>query len=166
MRRVLQRLFPGCQVRGVGVPSGVAEQPLSLADTRAGAQNRARLALEALPDAQWGIGVEGGVDFDAAGDPWLVTVAAVADRKGDVSVGEGLRVRLPPTFSSELRRGTELAALVDRAFGATGSKGHPGAIGYLTRGLVTREALVEATLAAALAPRLFPALYRRGQPVG
>lgn len=163
MRRVLERLFPGCRVQGVEVPSGVAEQPVSLAETRAGAENRARRALEAVPDAQWGVGVEGGVDFDAAGDPWLVTVAAVADRAGSVSEAEGLRLRLPPLFAEALRRGTELEALVERAFGTRACKPHPGAVGYLTRGLVTREALVEATVAAALAPRLFPALYRRGR---
>lgn len=158
-RRLLHRLFPGCRVVAVSVPSGVRPQPLSLEETRQGAVNRARLALERVAAAGWGVGVEGGVDFDAAGQPWLVTVAAVVDRQGRVSTGEGLRLLLPPAFADPLRDGQELADLVDRAFGVRGARIHPGAIGYLTRGMVTRRQLVAFALAAAMAPRLHPSLY-------
>ena len=158
-RRLLHRLFPGCRVVAVAVPSGVRPQPLSLEETREGAVTRGRGALERVQAARWGIGVEGGVDFDGSGCPWLVTVAAVVDRRGRVSTGEGLRLLLPSAFTGPLRGGQELAELVDQAFGVRGARADPGAVGYLTRGAVTRRQLVLSALAAALAPRLHSSLY-------
>ena len=158
-RRLLHRLFPGCRVVAVAVSSGVGSQPLSLEETRAGAETRAQQALQRLQAARWGIGVEGGVDFDSQGRPWLVTVAAVVDRRGRISTGEGLRLLLPSAFAGPLRNGQELAELVDGTFGVQQSRTDPGAVGYLTRGLVRRPQLVASALAAALAPRLHPWLY-------
>ena len=158
-RRLLHRLFPGCRVVAVTVPSGVRSQPLSLEETRRGAVTRGRLVLERVREARWGVGVEGGVDFDASDRPWLVTVAAVVDRRGQVSTGEGVRMLLPSAFGASLRAGRELAELVDGAFGVRGARTDPGAVGYLTRGAVTRRQLVASALAAALAPRLHPSLY-------
>ena len=159
-RRLLHRLFPGCRVVAVPVASGVSAQPASLEETRRGAVTRARAALGRVAAARWGVGVEGGVDFDHTGQPWLVTVAAVADRQGRLHTAEGLRMPLPPDFARPLRAGQELAHLVDEAFGVRGSRIDPGAVGYLTRGAVTRRQLVTCALAGSLAPLLHPALYR------
>jgi len=156
---VLCRLFGPCRVEAVGVPSGVAAQPLSLEETRRGAEGRARAALEALEDAVWGVGVEGGVHLDAGERGWLVTVAAVADRQGRISTGEGMRLALPPRMVRALLRGQELAEVVDAWFGTEGARVDPGAVGLLTRGLVTRRHLVADALVAALVPRLHPELY-------
>lgn len=163
-RRLLRRWFPGCRVVAVEVASGVRAQPLSLAETVEGARNRAWRALEAVAGASWGIGIEGGVEFDGQGVPWLVTVAAVVDRTGGCSVGEGGRLMLPRAFGQALRQGTELAELVERAFAQPGARTDPGAVGLLTAGGLTRRQLVAAALAAAMAPRLHPQLY--GWPQG
>ncbi len=159
VRSVFARLMPGCRVVAVAVPSGVASQPTSLAMTRDGAVRRGQAALRAVPQALFGVGVEGGVDFDLGGRPWLVTVAAVADPSGQVTTGEGMRLQLPERFAQPLREGQELARLVDEAFGVSGSRTDPGAVGHLTRGVVTRRLLVKVAVAAALAPRLHPELY-------
>lgn len=156
---VLRKLFGDCRVRAVDVDSGVSAQPLSVDETREGAERRARAALEAVAEARWGVGVEGGVHFDTEGRAWLLTVAAVADRRGVVSTGEGLRLMLPDRMAQALRAGRELAEVVDAYFGVTGSKVDPGAVGHLTRGLITRRQLVAHALTAALVPRLFPDLY-------
>lgn len=156
---VLQRLFGPCRVEPVAVDSGVPAQPLSLEETRRGAERRARAALAAVPEAVWGVGVEGGVHVDEEGRGWLVTVAAVADRRGVVTIGEGLRLVLPDPMVSALREGRELAEVVDAWFGVTGARTDPGAVGLLTRGLVTRRHLVADAVAAALVARLHPDLY-------
>lgn len=156
---VLRRLFRTSRVQSVGVDSGVRPQPLSLQETQEGAEARARLALEAVPGAKWGIGVEGGIHLDEQGRGWLVTVAAVADRQGAISTGEGLRLMLPEMMVRAARAGRELADVVDEYFGVTGSRIDPGAVGHLTRGLITRRQLVAAAVTAALVPRLFPDLY-------
>ncbi|MEW6045921.1 MAG: inosine/xanthosine triphosphatase [Bacillota bacterium] len=156
---VLRRLFRKSRVQSVGVDSGVRPQPLSLQETQEGAEARARLALEAVPGAKWGIGVEGGIHLDEQGRGWLVTVAAVADRRGAISTGEGLRLMLPEMMVRAARAGRELADVVDEYFGVTGSRIDPGAVGHLTRGLITRRQLVAVAVTAALVPRLFPDLY-------
>lgn len=159
VRSVFARVRPGWLVVAVAVESGVCPQPLSLGETREGAVRRGRAALQAARGAVWGIGVEGGVDFDGGGRPWLVTVAAVVDRADRVSTGEGIRLQLPERFGGLLTGGRELADLVDEAFAAAGSRTDPGAVGHLTRGVVTRRLLVEVAVAAAVAPRLHPELY-------
>lgn len=156
---VLRELFGECRVRPVDVDSGVPAQPLSFEETREGAERRARGALEAVAEAVWGVGVEGGVHIDEQGRGWLVTVAAVVDRRGAVSIGEGLRLMLPDLMVRAVNAGRELAEVVDSYFGVSGSKVDPGAVGHLTKGLITRRQLVAHALTAALVPRLFPELY-------
>ena len=159
VRRLLRRWFPGCRVRAVAVSSGVRPQPLSLEETRAGAAGRARRALEAVAQARWGIGVEGGVELDAEGNLWLVTVAAVADRQGRITWGEGARVPLPAAYAAPLLAGAQLAELVEASFGRHGARTDPGAVGFLTLEALTRRQLVWAAVAAAAAPRLNGELY-------
>ena len=58
------------------MPSGVAEQPIGLEEIARGARQRALNARAALGFA-WGVGMEGGVEFDRAGDAWLFNVVAI-----------------------------------------------------------------------------------------
>ena len=48
--------------QGIAVSSGVSEQPLSDEETFQGALNRARNARQALPDANFWVGIEGGIE--------------------------------------------------------------------------------------------------------
>src|SRR5947207_16025039 len=63
-------------LQGVAVPSGVAEQPIGLEESARGARQRALNARAALA-ADWGVGMEGGVEFDRAGDAWLFNMVAI-----------------------------------------------------------------------------------------
>ncbi|WP_324716634.1 inosine/xanthosine triphosphatase [Carboxydochorda subterranea] len=167
VRQVLRELF-GERVAlvGVDVPSGVSPQPLSWDETLRGARGRAEGALREVPEATWGVGVEGGVHLEPDGRGWLVTIAAVADRRGRISHGEGLRLLLPDRMVEALRSGQELARVVDAHFPGGDARVEPGAVGYLTRGLITRTQLVRVAVVAALAPRLFPELYPSLAPSG
>ena len=49
------------EIIGCEVPSGVPMQPMNENETLQGAINRARLALEKVPDAEFGLGIESGV---------------------------------------------------------------------------------------------------------
>lgn len=169
VRDVLGAVFGHCRVNPVDVPSGVRAQPLSVEETTEGARRRAQAALRAMPGAAWGVGIEGGIHVERPAGPgseqpqgcrgWLVTVAAIADGEGRVSVGEGMRLLIPSPMVARVLRGEELADVVDSVFGTRGARTDPGAVGYLTRGLVTRPELVRVAFVAALAPRLFPSLY-------
>ena len=58
-----RRVFPEetFEVETVSVASGVSDQPLSDDETLRGARNRARAAMERVPDADAWVGLEGGV---------------------------------------------------------------------------------------------------------
>lgn len=84
-RAVLERAFPQAEVVAVEVPSGVPPQPIGAEETAAGARQRARLALAAVPGAFLGVGLEGGIDPEGH----LLNCCAVATPDGAVHVAWG-----------------------------------------------------------------------------
>lgn len=158
VRAVAASIFPGIEVVGADVSSGVRAQPIGDAETRAGALNRARAALERTAGARFGIGLEGGVDF-LDGAPYVMGWGAIVDGNGGASVARGLTLPLPPLLAKELQAGAELGPLMDKLSGLSDSKRKSGAIGILTVGIITRRQSWEAVVAAALAPFLRPEWY-------
>ncbi|MCB1056655.1 MAG: DUF84 family protein, partial [Acidobacteria bacterium] len=73
------RMFPDHAVtsEGLSVPSGVADQPLTDAETLEGARNRAQGVAALRPDADLCFGVEGGIE-DEGGEmtafAWVVAL--------------------------------------------------------------------------------------------
>ncbi|KKU02954.1 MAG: NTPase [Candidatus Amesbacteria bacterium GW2011_GWB1_47_26] len=61
-----EKMFPSSQfeVKGISIKSGVRGQPLTSAETRNGARNRATNARKANPQADYWVGLEGGVEED------------------------------------------------------------------------------------------------------
>ncbi|HEY8416407.1 MAG TPA: inosine/xanthosine triphosphatase [Limnochordales bacterium] len=158
VQAIAQRAFPGARVVPLAVASGVAGQPLSAAETAAGARTRALAALKAVPEAAYGIGLEGGLEPTPGGGD-VVNCCAVAARDGRVSVAWGVRFPLPPAVVRRLLAGEELGPVIDEISGVAAGKGLLGAVGVLTGGLVTREAMWEQAVACALIPHLHPELY-------
>lgn len=156
-RNVMERLFPGIAVQGIEVPSGVPVQPIGEEETAQGAINRARAAREAL-DADFGVGLEGGVAFKGHAC-WMVQYCAVADRTGRVSVAPGVQFLLPPSIGRQVRAGAEVGPLFDAVAGVANIKQKTGVIGFLTNGLVLREDMYTHMVAAAMVQFLHPELY-------
>ena len=150
-------LFPDAEVCGIDVPSGVAAQPVGEEETRQGAINRARAALEGT-QADWGVGLEGGVAF-RGNQCWMVLFGAVVHKDGRVGVGHGAQFLLPPAVARGVAAGEEVGPLIDQLSGDTNSKQKGGAIGFLTRGTVVREDTYAHMVAAALVQFLHPELY-------
>ncbi len=161
VRRALARLFPGqgWEVRGRAVPSGVAAQPLSDAETRRGARQRARAARQAFPEAALWVGIEGGVEPAAEG-PWLSFAwVAVLDAHDRWGLARTAAFPLPPPVVELLQQGLELGEADDRVFGAHNSKQGPGAVGLLSHGALDRAGLYEQGVLLALLPFRNPDLY-------
>jgi inosine/xanthosine triphosphatase len=156
-RMALERAGFDCMLQGVAVPSGVAEQPIGMEEVARGARQRALNARAALGFA-WGVGMEGGVEFDSAGAAWLFSVVAIATAERE-SLARGGLLLLPPPVAARLRTGDELGPVMDELLGTSNIKQGLGAIGYLTGGLITREAAFFDCFSRALAPLLHPALY-------
>jgi non-canonical (house-cleaning) NTP pyrophosphatase len=106
-----------------------------------------------VAEAEHGVGIEAGV-VAVAGRHLDITVAAVADRSGKVTLGFGPAFQVPTVFLKEVLSGVELGVLAERDFrrGAVGYR--EGIIGLLTRRRVTRLNLNLAAVAMALVPRL------------
>lgn len=155
---VARRVWPDACVRGIDVPSGVSEMPMSDEELRRGALERAKRARAAL-DADLGLGLEGGVARH--GDLYFVCGwVATVDRGGHVGLGATGRVLLPDDIARRLREGDSLGEIMDELSGQTDSRTGPGAIGILTAGLVTRAEAFQQAVAFSLAPFLRPEWYR------
>ncbi|WP_457636656.1 DUF84 family protein [Oceanithermus sp.] len=142
LRWAIERLGLDVEPRTLGVASGVAEQPLSEAETIAGAVGRARGALEAS-GAALGVGIEGGVDLEGG---WIVNVAAVCDGQR-IALGRSPGVRLPADWLAALRAGETLGELIEARYGP--EYRDLGAMGVFTAGALSRqEASGQAALAA------------------
>jgi inosine/xanthosine triphosphatase len=147
---VMLSLYPQARIAGIPAASGVAVQPRSDAETRAGALNRARAVLE-IAGADLGVGLEGGLIETEIG---LMTCAwcAVVTADGRTGIGGGAHMMLPPAATALLDQGIELGAVMDRLTGQHNTKHADGAIGILTGGLETRETTYAHLLRLALAP--------------
>jgi inosine/xanthosine triphosphatase len=151
VRAVMAAVAPGASVEGVGVPSGVPDQPWGDAETIRGARERARGAREALR-ADLGIGIEGGVVETDDGALRTCAWAVAVGPEGLVGTGGSLAMPLPPAVANDLRSGVELGHAMDRLTGAHDTKRGAGAVGILTGGLVDRQRAYEVLVAYALAP--------------
>lgn len=149
------RMFPDLTfaVRGISVPSGVPDQPLTDEETLEGALTRARNARDAAPDASYWIGLEGGVD-SRGGDGPVQSFAWIA------VLGEGKRVGkartatyyLPEETARLLREGMELGHADDLVHGRTNSKQKSGSVGILTHDVVNRQSYYSEAVVLALIP--------------
>lgn len=146
-------LFPDAtlDITSVNVDSGAGDQPDSDEATRLGARERALGSREAVPDADFWVGLEGGVEII---DNQLMAFAwmAVQGRVGDISEARSATLPLPPAVKELVVSGLELGEANDRVFSTVNSKQGGGAYGLLTDGLYTRESIYAQTLIIALIP--------------
>lgn len=151
--QAFQTLFPDAvlDVTSVNVESGVGDQPDSDEATRRGARMRALGAREANPEADFWVGLEGGIEVV---DDQLMAFAwmAVQGRVGDISEARSTTLPLPPEVKKLVASGLELGEANDRVFSTVNSKQAGGAYGLLTDGLYTREGIYAQTLIMALIP--------------
>ncbi len=153
------RMFPGIEfgLTSVSVPSGVSDQPGTNQETLQGAQNRATGAKQAEPEADYWVGIEGGIEQDAgqmAAFAWIV----VQGREG-IGQGRTGTFFLPPEVAQLVRQGKELGEADDIVFGRTNSKQDNGAVGILTGNVIDRARLYEQAVILALIPFKNPGLY-------
>jgi len=135
----------------VAVESGVSDQPMSDAETRKGARNRALHASQVMSDADFSVGMEGGievVDEQLMAFAWMV----VRSKDGQASEARSVTLPLPPAVRELVDNGLELGDANDRVFATVNSKQGGGAYGLLTDGRYTRESVYEQTLIIALTP--------------
>lgn len=154
-----EQMFPDkpFEVSGVSVASGVSDQPMTSIETIQGAMNRATNARDAQPDADYWVGIEGGIDDTDVG---MQCFAWVIVLRRDERIGRGQTAvfYVPIEVADLVREGMELGHADDKVFGRSNSKQQNGAIGLLTDDAVDRTSYYVQAVIMALVPFKNPTL--------
>lgn len=135
----------------LSVPSGVSGQPMSEEETITGAINRAKAALASAPQADIGLGLEGGLMYDREfTQQWYLISVCAAWNGRELYLGKGLAFPLPRQAAERIMaEGIELNVVIDEWGQTTGSNHRGGAYAFLTGGRVNRaDVFCEAVIAA------------------
>ncbi|MFA6522149.1 MAG: inosine/xanthosine triphosphatase [Patescibacteria group bacterium] len=156
-----QKMFPteAFEIDGVSVPSGVGDQPESDAETMLGSHNRVLNAFNAQPDADFWVGIEGGIEeknSDMEAFAWIA-IKSKNEQFGKSRTGTFF---LPPRVAELIRQGKELGEADDIVFGRTNSKQDNGAVGIYTDNAVSRTDYYTEAVIFALIPFKNEELYR------
>jgi len=147
-----QRMFPSLSFdfEGLSVSSNVSDQPMSHEETKEGASNRAQNAKLDFPNADFWVGIEGGVHQDEFGMQafaWVVVQSCDKTSQAQTAV-----FYLPEPIAKMVKEGIELGEADDIYFGRSNSKQKDGAVGILTKGEIDRKAYYEHAMVMVLIP--------------
>lgn len=152
-RNGFQRMFPEetFEIHTISVPSNVKQQPMTDEETLQGALNRARNASHAIPEADYWVGIEGGVEDSIQNEmtafAWVYVLSSTLSGKGRTGA-----FFLPQKVAQLVRQGEELGEADDLIFHRSNSKQENGAIGILTGDIIDRSQLYEQAVILSLIP--------------
>jgi inosine/xanthosine triphosphatase len=152
VRNGFEQMFPDQEFEfiGLSVDSGVSDQPMSSIETFTGAKNRADNASIQDPDADFHIGIEGGID---QGDGEMVAFAwVVIKSNGTYGKSKTGTFYLPKQVVELVNQGKELGEADDIVFDRTNSKQKSGAVGILTGNVIDRTSYYTEAVILALIP--------------
>lgn len=139
------------EVKGVAVSSGISNQPLSNSETLQGAKNRVDNAYNLYPDADFWVGIEGGVEkinSDMESFAWIF----IKSKDGIRGKSRTSTFFLPPQVINLVLKGKELGEADDIVFKRHNSKQANGAVGILTDNIITRTSYYKEAVVLALIP--------------
>jgi len=152
-------VFPNISIQVIPchAESGVSDQPMSDAETLQGAANRALYCRQAIPEADYWVGLEGGCQFVGQTLEAFAWMSVVSDhQQGQARTAAFL---LPPAVTALIKQGFELGDADDQVFGKTNSTQSSGAAGLLTHDIIDRKAYYTHALVLALIPFMHPEFY-------
>jgi inosine/xanthosine triphosphatase len=151
-RRGIAALYGETEASGIEVESGVSAQPFGSEETLRGAVNRAQAARTLYSEADFAVGIEGGVE--AVGDDLLAMAwVVIIDRAGKTGKARSGSFVLPRKIAALIRdEGLELGDADDRVFGQSDSKRKNGSVGLLTGDVITRADFYTPAVTLALIP--------------
>ncbi|AEA47888.1 inosine/xanthosine triphosphatase [Archaeoglobus veneficus] len=157
VKLAFSRFFYDVEVVGKHVSSGVADQPFD-GETVKGAINRAINAYSGEFD--FSVGIEAGLfRLKNTATGYLDFQVAAVYNGSRVTIGFGPGFEYPPAVVSEVLKGREVGDVMDEITGIERLGEKQGAIGYLTKGAVTRSELTRIAVTMALIPWINPDLY-------
>jgi inosine/xanthosine triphosphatase len=151
-RRGFAQMFPqvAFRLQSVAAVSGVRQQPLSDAETWQGARNRVQHAAQLAPQADYWVGIEGGVEErQGMMEAFAWIVVATPHGLGQSRTGTFI---VPADVAARIRQGQELGLAVEELYKQPQVKSTTGAVGVLTAGVIDRVQLYEHAVVLALVP--------------
>ena len=144
----LEELF---EVEGISVSSGVSDQPSDDTETLSGAVNRMEGARHEKPEADFWVGIEGGIEMKE-GNMEVFAWVVIRSRDGKQGRGRTGTYFLPPKIRDLILGGMELGMADDVVFARQNSKQSNGAIGILTGDVIDRTSYYLDAVVFALIP--------------
>jgi len=141
-------------------PSGVSDQPMGHQETKQGAENRAEACRGQHPEANFWVGLEGGLE-KIDNEYWSFACMCVIGTGGGVGFGRTGSFLLPSRISELIDQGEELGTAHDIVLNDTNSKQKSGLTGALTNEKITRKDSYVEALIFALIPFGRPDLYTK-----
>lgn len=136
----------------------MSDQPLTEKETLQGALNRAENVSKLSPDADYWVGIEGGledVEYGMISLSWIV----IKSKSGKIGKGRTGSFFLPEKIATLVRGGMGLGEADDLVFSLKNSKQANGSVGILTGDVLTRSTMYEPAVILALIPFKNPDLY-------
>ena len=118
------------------MPSGVANQPLSNNETFVGAKNRTDNASYEIKNADFYVGIEGGIE--EVGDEMEAFAWVFIKSNGKYGKSRTATFFLPKEIAKLIKEGKELGEADDIVFNRNNSKQQNGAVGILTGDVIDR----------------------------
>jgi len=145
-------------IKGISAPSEVSDQPMSGEETLRGAKNRANNVSKLASNADYWVGIEGGLE-EVNGELEAFAWVVVKSKDGRIGKGRIGSFFLPKKVAELIKQGKELGEADDIVFGMTNSKQANGAVGILTGDVLTRATYYEPAVILALIPFKNQTLY-------
>jgi inosine/xanthosine triphosphatase len=129
-------------------------------ETIRGARNRAQAALESAPTAEYGVGLEGGIQ--QIGEEWFDCGWIVVKRRdGEEGIGSSIRMHTPHKMIKMIDQGLELGEIIDQIFEVQNAKQGDGHFGLMSNNVITRTSGYTDGVVAALVAFLHPNLFKQ-----
>jgi inosine/xanthosine triphosphatase len=162
VKRGFNELFghENVEVIGFDAPSDVSKQPISSNETLNGAKNRTRHSKVAVPEADYWVGVEGGIE-DQDGVMQEYTWIYLISKDGKESKSRSASFTIPPQIAAQIRNGVEFGPASDQFFGKDNLKQGTGTIGMISDNLYTRETYPLSAVVFAFLPFKHPEYYEQ-----
>jgi len=160
---VFKRYYKDVTVKAIDVDIDLPKQPIGLDEILSGAYRRSRYAIENVPNAEYGVGIEAGLSQYPYTESGFLNIQAciIYHKSGRYSLGISSGFELPRNIVEYLikHRDCELEDIAEDITGVDriGEKG--GIISYLTRDFITRRDLTIQAVATAIIPFINKELY-------
>lgn len=148
-RDAFNNYFNNFEVVSVKVDSGVHEQPKTLRETVDGAKNR---AVAAFKDCDFSVGLEAGIfPFPEVKTGYVdISIAVIYDGK-EFFIGTSPCFEYPCDVIKEVLKGRkDVGMIFDELYGTIDQKQKGGAVGFLTKDIVSRDKFIELSIIMAL----------------